>query len=667
MASAPAPVPVPQDLTVLVLRGPATQPDIRHPIEARLAASGFSILAESLQVSSEADEAPQVPGCRPGRNLVSLLQRQRAVQVLRELVGVGVEPDLSTTGEAVHPTIGTLRATYGQDAVWAPVDQGQVIEVMQSVFPDMLEPVETDKPEKRVFTFQSADDEPLASPGPRHPSSSTASETDLHRTVSSTTAASSVASLSSSTASSLAHPGPRLSKAACLRMGIPWHPPSRPSLSASTSASSTPGVHQRRLDVLPASLAPPSILPRQTKASALRTGAPLPSSSHSSSSGGGADDDATPPTPRSKRSEAELFASTPGHKYRRASLQMVSSPVTSTAPPSMPPILTKASDLRLNYLKTGEAALPSVTQRRESRDTHDRSAGFEGLPGFRKVKAPLTPDLPASLSQSVGPRQNRASALRSSLGGAFETGSYVPSATVRRESKDTSQRSAGFEGLPGFRKAKSTPASEVVTAESNMVRPNRASLLRSTGSASSAGAMMLASSTGPRARPSLDIGQRARTSMGIVAKGREGLDEEEEDDATLTLEDRRRATFQGGESVYSPTACRFAERSNGRDSPRPQARQLDHRRFDPLALCRSTPQPRRRPACQRRRCRLSRSFGPVFSKGLASADRSAKEQLGRDGQSVVGRTFSEDRRWRVEVSVDVVPLLVRPRLDARTP
>ena len=205
--------------------------------------------------------------------------------------------------------------------------------------------------------------------------------------------------------------------------------PMSPEPGRRSSLAATP----RRVGVVPATTTTPSIVPRMTKSAALRLGIPIPEASTSRLS----------PRPSSRASiDGSDRAVTPGVVKRSVT------PPRSLAGPSITPRETKASRLR----QAGEAAKSSVTpgkayirpptQRRESCGTSERSAGFEGLPGFSKRPA-LAATSPAPRS---APRSTISSSLREepSIGTSNVNASPFakPKATVRRQSLSTAERAA---------------------------------------------------------------------------------------------------------------------------------------------------------------------------------------------------------------------------------
>lgn len=124
---------------------------------------------------------------------------------------------------------------------------------------------------------------------------------------------------------------------------------------------------------------------------------------------------------------------------------------SSLSAPTIQPRLSKAAALRMGIKLPDKRS----TERREEVDNNGTAVAEEQrekvfVPGT--VRRAVTP--PKSLAKpSVAPRQNRASALRTTDGVELR-GAAVRPPTSRRESVGTSERSSPFIGLPGFAKQK---------------------------------------------------------------------------------------------------------------------------------------------------------------------------------------------------------------------
>ena len=134
----------------------------------------------------------------------------------------------------------------------------------------------------------------------------------------------------------------------------------------------------------------PDIMPRTTRAAALRAGVVV---------------EKTPTTPRAPLSKARLastFANVPGHK-RAGTIA-----VASTAPPVVAPRMTRAVALRLGQ------PVPAQPKRRPTSVVVGKSrapdpATFEGVPGHKRRE---TISVASVKAPSVAPRINKSAALR---------------------------------------------------------------------------------------------------------------------------------------------------------------------------------------------------------------------------------------------------------------
>ncbi|KAG0151534.1 hypothetical protein CROQUDRAFT_129948 [Cronartium quercuum f. sp. fusiforme G11] len=257
---------------------------------------------------------------------------------------------------------------------------------------------------------------------------------------------------------------PRMSKAAALRMGLPWTPPPR-SVSPNPDSSPLPP----RVVPAVASLNPPTVEPRATRASTLRSDSstPLPSSS----------------LPRVKRSESEIFENTPGHNFRRRSLLL---PVASIAEPKQQPRATRASALRAGVEPTPN---PGSGARRGA--PADQKEIFEGTPGHPRAERF---EVKATAPPEVEVRPTRASLLRAKTDGSGSSDggpacvmrgraasgtqpkSSLPSSA--EETTTTTARRPTFEGVPGHKRLIPVPVAVLQRAPVTAPRSNRAAELR---------------------------------------------------------------------------------------------------------------------------------------------------------------------------------------------
>lgn len=177
----------------------------------------------------------------------------------------------------------------------------------------------------------------------------------------------------------------------------------------SSGRRSSTGNPQFRARPIPASLDKPDIVPRTTRAAALRAGLQV---------------DATPTLPRAPPSKERLeqtFANVPGHK-RKSIIA-----VASTAAPTIAPRMTKAASLRVNG---GHAPGPSASfappkapmlrkrsvtdgsatgEDGEEMTKHGPRKTFEGVPGHKRRESIAVASVKAP---TVAPRLNKSAALR---------------------------------------------------------------------------------------------------------------------------------------------------------------------------------------------------------------------------------------------------------------
>ena len=138
---------------------------------------------------------------------------------------------------------------------------------------------------------------------------------------------------------------------------------------------------------IPATHDRPDIVPRTTRAAALRAGQAVDKFP------------AAPRVPVSKERLAQTFANVPGHK-RTDTIA-----VASTAPPIIAPRMTRSVALRL-----GQAPPPPMIRRRAMTNEENGTTGlFEGVPGHKRRESIAVASVKAPL---VAPRSNRSAALR---------------------------------------------------------------------------------------------------------------------------------------------------------------------------------------------------------------------------------------------------------------
>ncbi|KAJ7644139.1 hypothetical protein FB45DRAFT_1052949 [Roridomyces roridus] len=166
------------------------------------------------------------------------------------------------------------------------------------------------------------------------------------------------------------------------------------------SNPSTKGANGKafRARGLPATHASPDIVPRTTRAAALRAGGVVEKGGPS-----------VPRAPLTKEQLAKTFANVPGHK-RAESIA-----VASTAAPTIAPRMTRATALRLGL------PLPAPPVRKTSNpDTLDKQT-FDGVPGHKRRE---TISVASVLAPTVAPRLNKSAALRASKDQAAPPSSF---------------------------------------------------------------------------------------------------------------------------------------------------------------------------------------------------------------------------------------------------
>lgn len=148
----------------------------------------------------------------------------------------------------------------------------------------------------------------------------------------------------------------------------------------------TNGKRTFKARAVPATNLKPDIVPRTTKAAALRAGVQF---EKTQSSG--------PRAPISKARLTQTFANVPGHK--RASTIAVA----STAAPVIAPRMTRAASLRM-----GQAPTPPTIKKRAVTNEEKKTV-FEGVPGHKRRE---TISVASVKAPTVAPRLNKTAALR---------------------------------------------------------------------------------------------------------------------------------------------------------------------------------------------------------------------------------------------------------------
>lgn len=159
---------------------------------------------------------------------------------------------------------------------------------------------------------------------------------------------------------------------------------------SSTAGTSAHGLGKPAFKArnLPATHAAPDIVPRMSKAAALRAGISYESPKRA------------PPT---KERLAQTFANVPGHKRS----ETIS--VASTAPPVVAPRMTRAASLRLGIKPEEKPRRPVTANSDASANWKDPKHTFDGVPGHKRRESIA---VASTRPPAVAPRTNRSAALR---------------------------------------------------------------------------------------------------------------------------------------------------------------------------------------------------------------------------------------------------------------
>ncbi|KAJ7109742.1 hypothetical protein C8R43DRAFT_904634 [Mycena crocata] len=160
--------------------------------------------------------------------------------------------------------------------------------------------------------------------------------------------------------------------------------PSNPSTTGKAALAAN-GKSMFRARALPTTHTNPDIVPRTTRAAALRAGVVFEKGGPSA-----------PRAPLTKEQLAKTFANVPGHK-RAESIA-----VASTAAPTITPRMTRATALRLG--------LPPPAPVRRVSSSDDKQT-FDGIPGHKRRE---TISVASVQAPTVAPRLNKSAALRAS-------------------------------------------------------------------------------------------------------------------------------------------------------------------------------------------------------------------------------------------------------------
>ncbi|KAG5636554.1 hypothetical protein H0H81_007631 [Sphagnurus paluster] len=339
LLSSPSP-PAPITRTVAIIKPHALVH--RFDIEPRIQEAGFEIVKErQMEFDTETDPdtlfelfGEDAASFSEGPVWVYVLERRRAAQVWLTLMG---HPD-PATARLTAPT--SLRALYGvshaQNAVMGSADADIAEVQITSIFASSPPFPTTDLPDVGV-------------------------DTEEERSVR-------TALLQSQSDEGYAASNP----------------------SSGGGGSAAKSITKRnptfRARPVPATNATPDIVPRTTRAAALRAGQVVEPKR------------VGPRRPLSKEQLAKTFENIPGHRRRE------SIPVASTAAPAIVPRMTRAASLRLGIKQD-----PPRRRTLSTEEVAKAKTAFDGIPGHKRRESIAVASIKAP---SIAPRLNRTVALR---------------------------------------------------------------------------------------------------------------------------------------------------------------------------------------------------------------------------------------------------------------
>ncbi|KAG9045748.1 hypothetical protein FS837_005705 [Tulasnella sp. UAMH 9824] len=478
----------------------------RFEIESRIAAAGFEIIKER-QMGFHADDsgvhglfgdaAPSLSGSLAIVRepvWIYVLERRRAVEVWRSLMG----PEDPEIARAEAPDC--LRALYGysinDNAVYGSPDNSMAELQINSIF--------VSSPPFPVQEAEADDVPPLDlehhhAPASSHHHSGRSASSSVGSAQGDGSIRVDVKSKSKGfkarpvpTTTAVPSIMPKTTRAAALRAGVELPSPKRSPASQESIARTFENVpgHKRAIAVNVASVAAPTIAPRVNRAQALRTGQietkvdPLKRT--------------TARAPNSPERLKEIFADVPGHKRRQTIA------VASTAPPTIAPRPTRASALRTGQgdvsppksrvkprASTNPGPRPSTAgASTSSRAPKPLSAAppveeepqpvaknpFEGVPGHKRSE---TIEVASTRPPSATPRINRSAALRMAQKEAAASGGSSrapPSSFSMKSSTEQHSRSASQASVrPSLSQSTSSARSASVEPGQTQRSPSRTS------------------------------------------------------------------------------------------------------------------------------------------------------------------------------------------------
>ncbi|PPQ69612.1 hypothetical protein CVT24_001368 [Panaeolus cyanescens] len=340
---------------------------------------------------------------------------------------------------------------------------------------------------------------------------------------------------------------------------------------SSAGPRSSTGKPLFRARPLPATLDKPDIVPRTTRAAALRAGLQV---------------DATPTLPRAPPSKERLeqtFANVPGHK-RKSIIA-----VASTAAPTIAPRMTKAASLRVNG---GHVAGPSASfappkapmlRKRSTTDPaanvegdeemtkHGPRKTFEGVPGHKRRESIAVASVKAP---TVAPRLNKSAALRQAKEQApptsfmFRTSSTPKTPLSRAASQDNLSPSPKPAPVPRPASQASTRLSTVPTTKPTPARSSSVAGVRAPPSSFNGSRVPASGKETPKPTRPGHVRSQTTAANGHVFNGNDDDDDHELDGPTPEpgMQPRSSSTIPPRSSSTVPPAS-----GTSRAKPRPSS------------------------------------------------------------------------------------------------
>ncbi|KAI0354916.1 hypothetical protein OH77DRAFT_371468 [Trametes cingulata] len=498
----------------------------RFDIELRISDAGFEIVKErQMEFDIETDPdtlyelfGPDYESFAEGPVWVYVLERRRAVEVWHSLMG---DPDPEV---ARRDTPHSLRALYGlsprQNAVMGSADEQMAEVQIQAIFASSPPFPTTELPDVGGANGEYAHENGNGQSYERGQGGGS-----LRSTSSSVLSALRNGRAPSSTAgTSTTNPGgggkpgfkaralppthaapsivPRMSKAAALRAGIPVETPKRAPPSKERLAQTFANVpgHKRSETITVASVAPPAVAPRMTRAASLRLGIKLEEKPRRPATSGGAGASSGKSAEEPKKDPKQTFEGVPGHKRRETIA------VPSTRPPTVAPRLNRSAALR----QQKEAAPPSSFQFRQAGPPRSTSRqSFNGTSSARPTisRPPSSASVQNASGGSSRPALSRTTSLssrpgpRPSTAPSAKTTGTIPKAKSAVQGNGDAEANGGGDGQAKEEPpAKPKPRPSSLQAPALAPRTNKSALLRA---AKMAGAALGGATGAGKGKPAL--------------------------------------------------------------------------------------------------------------------------------------------------------------------